>query len=42
MGLLPRLAPGATEIYCHPAVPPDLETLPGLLTIGLKPNWPLY
>lgn len=30
LGLLPRLAPGVTEIYCHPAVPPDRET----------PYWP--
>ena len=30
LGLLPRLAPGVTEIYYHPAVPPDGET----------PHWP--
>lgn len=28
VGLLPRLAPGVTEIYCHPAVSSDRETLP--------------
>lgn len=28
MGLLPRLAPGITEIYCHPA------------TVGERPPWP--
>ena len=26
LGLLPRLASGVTEIYCHPAMPPDRET----------------
>jgi predicted glycoside hydrolase/deacetylase ChbG (UPF0249 family) len=30
LGLLPRLAPGVTEIYCHPAVSSDRET----------PHWP--
>jgi hopanoid biosynthesis associated protein HpnK len=28
LGLLPRLAPGVTEIYCHPAVVQDREMLP--------------
>jgi chitin disaccharide deacetylase len=28
LGLLPRLAPGVTEIYCHPAASPDWRTLP--------------
>lgn len=28
LGLLPRLAPGITEIYCHPAVTPEGEGLP--------------
>ncbi len=28
LGLLPKLTPGITEIYCHPAVHPDRETLP--------------
>jgi chitin disaccharide deacetylase len=28
LGLLPKLAPGVTEIYCHPATPLDRETLP--------------
>ena len=31
LGLLPRLAPGVTEIYCHPA------TLP-----GREPSWPSH
>jgi chitin disaccharide deacetylase len=28
LGLLPRLAPGVTEIYCHPAMPQAREVLP--------------
>jgi chitin disaccharide deacetylase len=28
LGLLPRLAPGVTEVYCHPAVPPGREAPP--------------
>ncbi len=28
LGLLPKLTPGVTEIYCHPAMPPDQEALP--------------
>jgi chitin disaccharide deacetylase len=28
LGLLPRLAPGVTEIYCHPATGQDQEKLP--------------
>jgi len=32
LGLLPRLAPGVTEIYCHPAVP----------GAGPKPSWPAF
>ena len=28
LGLLPKLAPGVTEIYCHPALSPDWEALP--------------
>ena len=31
LGLLPRLAPGVTEIYCHPAASPDRE-----------PAWPSH
>ena len=30
LGVLPRLAPGVTEIYCHPAAPGG----------GLPPDWP--